>query len=117
MLVGQSTVAFHSGSGRFCPRLSAAKLVQLALQLQEGFEAVHLSVSRLNMIIIKIGKQHRATGRKLTLSEVVTFCHKRFNVGATDQQRRLNRISQHALSLGSFSRLLIRNDRKCAQRV
>jgi hypothetical protein len=41
MLAGQSTAAFHSCSGR----LSAAKLVQLqlALQLQEGFQAVHLS--------------------------------------------------------------------------
>jgi hypothetical protein len=43
MLAGQSAAAFHSGPDRFCPRLNAAKLVQLALQLQEVFEAVHLS--------------------------------------------------------------------------
>jgi hypothetical protein len=41
MLAGQSIAAFHSGSGRVvCRRLNAAKLIQLALQLQEAFEAV-----------------------------------------------------------------------------
>ena len=56
------------------------------------------------MILIRTGYRHLGTGRKLTLSDVVTFCHKRFNVGATDQQKAdliasLNTLSSFVLSI------------------
>ena len=100
--------------------MSAAKLVQLqlTLQLQEGFQAVHLSgfAAEYDLNWDRLAaSRNRSKTHFERRRHVLSQAFQRRLYGSAEGQ--LNRISQHSLRFGLSIVAIVRNDRKCAQCV